>query len=394
MSKDHLWRPIIIDEKETRYVINDDGEIFNKYTGNKLTKYISDGFVKVSLKPTLDSHNKSFNVAKLMLLAFYNEESSDDNIIFFKDNNRENVSLSNIEYVSNEEYNVLIRRFIFDMLPSGNYILKDGNWNAEYWKELAYDGFRYSKYMISNYGRIMNVRSGGYLHSNPDCNGYPICSIKMDGNGKTFSMNILIHIAVAQNFVDNPDPSKFTIVHHKDDDKSNYYFKNLEWTTSSLNRMYALESGLGLSGEKHPFASITESQAHDICKMLADGEKISNIVKTVNTTRSVVRHIKDGTSWKNVSKQYDFSNTYDSHHILNNQDKIMELISGGLSCQEISKLVKISQTSYNILKHRVENKSGIIGKRKNSKETIIRKLQSHGLTKYDIEQITGFTIDK
>ena len=44
-----------------------------------------------------------------------------------------------------------------------------------------------------------------------------------------------VHRLVARVFVENPAPSYFTVVHHKDHDRSNNHASNLEWTTQQLN---------------------------------------------------------------------------------------------------------------------------------------------------------------
>lgn len=44
-----------------------------------------------------------------------------------------------------------------------------------------------------------------------------------------------VHVEVAKAFIPNPDPNKFTSVHHKDHNSLNNCVTNLEWTTPSYN---------------------------------------------------------------------------------------------------------------------------------------------------------------
>lgn len=53
-----------------------------------------------------------------------------------------------------------------------------------------------------------------------------------------------VHKMVALYFVDNPNPEKFIIVGHKDDNKTNNNYQNLYWTTNQENIKSAINNGL------------------------------------------------------------------------------------------------------------------------------------------------------
>lgn len=53
-----------------------------------------------------------------------------------------------------------------------------------------------------------------------------------------------VHRAVALAWVDNPDPVKYTLVNHKDGDKKNNWYENLEWTDYSGNNYHAVNNDL------------------------------------------------------------------------------------------------------------------------------------------------------
>lgn len=58
--------------------------------------------------------------------------------------------------------------------------------------------------------------------------------------GKT--KNVSCHRLVAEAFIPNPD--NLPCVNHKNGDKSDNYYKNLEWVTHSENSRHALKTGL------------------------------------------------------------------------------------------------------------------------------------------------------
>jgi hypothetical protein len=53
-----------------------------------------------------------------------------------------------------------------------------------------------------------------------------------------------VHRLVARVFVENPAPTYFCVVHHKDHDRSNNQASNLEWTTRQLNNAQKIKMRL------------------------------------------------------------------------------------------------------------------------------------------------------
>lgn len=112
----------------------------------------------------------------------------------------------------------------------------------EVWKDVVgYEGL----YQISSYGevrsldKIINLPNGGtYIKfgktrkKREDKNGYWTITLRRDGIPKTLK----VHRLVAMAFLDNPNC--FSQVNHKDEDKKNNYFKNLEWCDANYNNKY------------------------------------------------------------------------------------------------------------------------------------------------------------
>lgn len=129
------------------------------------------------------------------------------------------------------------------------------------------------KYKLSNMGRVRNAKHGNLLK--PSKGDYPY--VELDGK------NYRIHILVAKGFVVNPDPKIYTIVNHKDGDKTNFKYTNLEWTTYKGNTKHAIDTGLFFPEERK---NLTSEQIHTMCGMLVKGVSSVDIVKTLGLAES------------------------------------------------------------------------------------------------------------
>lgn len=103
------------------------------------------------------------------------------------------------------------------------------------WKPLIYNNVDYGKnYEISEYGEIRSLITGRILAKTKNEKGYFQTSIK----GKC----IKIHRAVAINFVDGYKEG--LEVNHKDGNKENNHFNNLEWCTHKQNVKHSVDKEL------------------------------------------------------------------------------------------------------------------------------------------------------
>lgn len=99
-------------------------------------------------------------------------------------------------------------------------------------------------YEASSYGRIRNKKTSRILKTSVISTGYLRVCI--------FNKTRLVHRLVAESFYENIN--NHLIVHHKDNNKKNNNISNLEYTTQSLNVIYAYRDGLigDRSGRNNP----------------------------------------------------------------------------------------------------------------------------------------------
>jgi len=101
------------------------------------------------------------------------------------------------------------------------------------WKDIKnYEG----RYQVSTFGRIKSLnykRTGVKQILNPSINGrgYFIVSFRKNGISKTFGIHQLVAIAFLGHI---PNGHKL-VINHKDFNKQNNYYKNLEITTNRNN---------------------------------------------------------------------------------------------------------------------------------------------------------------
>ena len=116
----------------------------------------------------------------------------------------------------------------------------------EVWKEVpGYEGL----YQVSNLGRVKSLsrivkksdgvtqRRSERIVKQSNSRGYRVFKFRNEQGVKT----IRVHRAVAELFLEKPIGNM--VVNHKDGDKSNNIYTNLEWVTQKENVRHAVEMG-------------------------------------------------------------------------------------------------------------------------------------------------------
>lgn len=99
-----------------------------------------------------------------------------------------------------------------------------------------------NQYLISNYGRVKNAKTGRILKPELNSKGYYVVVLDYFQNKKHRREKVRVNRMVALRFI--PNSFELPVVNHKDGDKLNNRADNLEWCTYSDNTKHAIQSGL------------------------------------------------------------------------------------------------------------------------------------------------------
>ena len=163
----------------------------------------------------------------------------------------------------------------------------------EKWKVI--EGF--SKYLISNTGRVKNIvelRDLKFYNSK----GYSKIELVNDSNQ---DKKVFVHRLVAINFI--PNPSNKPQVNHIDGNKKNNRVENLEWCTQSENMKHAFKTGLSVSlkGEDAFNSKMTDDKVLLLREMYDSGEfLLRELAEEFNIGIASVWNIVNRNTWKHI----------------------------------------------------------------------------------------------
>ena len=177
----------------------------------------------------------------------------------------------------------------------------------EEWKILKYRKITQGMYSISTFGRIKNNKTGKILNGcNPENEkGYVRIGLMSKKGVKKYGLHRLV---MAVFYKDIPELE----VNHKDGDKTNNKFINLEYTTRKENAEHAAKNNLYKKNEDISTSKLTNKEVHNICKYLTEGYKLSEINNIMNLedriSKSHLSKIKSRKIWTNISMSYIWEN--------------------------------------------------------------------------------------
>lgn len=164
----------------------------------------------------------------------------------------------------------------------------------EKWKSIqGFEGY----YEISNHGNVKSLHGDGVKMLKQLRGKYLLVQLFKKGKGTTRN----IHRLVAIHFIPNPENKEF--VNHKDGDKYNPHFTNLEWCTCQENTIHAFASGLRDSGcvrgENNWKTNLKEEHIIQI-RSMKGFVKNRQIASALNLCESTISNIQNRKSWKHV----------------------------------------------------------------------------------------------
>ena len=216
--------------------------------------------------------------------------------------------------------------------------VKNKKWKRIYIKDIK------TNYFINKNGKIIN-KEGKIKKTSIDKHGYERVNICINGKSKLK----LVHRLVAKNFVYNDNPSKKIIVNHKDGNKLNNNYKNLEWCTYKYNSNHALKNKL-LS------TKLSEKEVIKICELLQEGYSTKEIYKKMNFSDKNniknINRIRNGETWKYISNRYNFENIKKGNNVFSEKEviKICELLQEGYNINEIIVKLNINSNYKNLIR--------------------------------------------
>lgn len=148
-------------------------------------------------------------------------------------------------------------------------------------------------YSISNYGRIKVTDTiNKFASTHLDKDGYEITTLK----GKT----VKVHRLVAQYFIENNNPKENTQINHKDENKANNVYTNLEWCNHKYNNNY------GTKIERQAIASSNGK--------IIEYDINGNITNVYRSLEFIAKNIDSGTGIKDSIDKNTFNRFFNNHY--------------------------------------------------------------------------------
>ena len=170
------------------------------------------------------------------------------------------------------------------------------------WLQFYYKG-KPLPYIISEYGDVISLEEKAFLKLRKtefDRGGYKRVALRINKKSKKF----FIHRLVALMFCSGYEEGK--VVNHKDGNKLNNHYTNLEWILPEENEEHARINDLKAIDERNAKCKYPSEIVHLICRELSQGKSINDIANEMNIPYSYVYEIRNGKVRQRISSKYNF----------------------------------------------------------------------------------------
>lgn len=286
MKPKEIWKPIMMKDTIPGSAFVSSYGRFMDDNNNLIPEYEStNGFKYVRLKLNYDKKNElnrdyqlypSDEVIGRTFIPIPDYLKDKDVYIYHEDHNLHNNYVDNLKWIE----------------------------NVESWDILRHPRIRKNYYQISDRGRIRRLFEQDFILKEHIDGGYNRVSLAGTYSGERFSFGA--HRLVAEHYVFGRTPERNTI-NHIDGNRSNNYWKNLEWVTTAENLKHAAYVKSIPYGDNSPVAILSTEDAARICVLLnkynGSVEKVVNKLKpSIPYLKSnLVSSIKYGNTFKHVS---------------------------------------------------------------------------------------------
>ena len=175
----------------------------------------------------------------------------------------------------------------------------------EKFKPCTYPGVFPGLYYIGCNGTVINNMKNFVVSQRLGSGGYPQLHLMTIDRG---SRDFMTHRLVAWEWVlENRDLS--LDVNHKNGNKTDNYFLNLEWKTHLENVRHAFNQGLvGDCKGIHHRHKLSEEEVRQICELLQDPNMMyKEVIQRLglDVTVGSIQSIADGSNWSHITKDYN-----------------------------------------------------------------------------------------
>jgi transposase-like protein len=208
-------------------------------------------------------------------------------------------------------------------------------------QDLGFLGF--GDYCVTENGDIYSRKSNRYLNLQYNDNGYVCVSLRMQGKTKALKVHRLVGFTYLKD-------SYFEGAHinHKDGNKANNHYSNLEWVDRVENMRHAHRTGLIVAKP----CTLSDDVVECVCRMLQEGVSISQTAKRNNVHRESVYQIIRGGVFKDISSKYDLSKINKQSRVPNESIlAAMQALSIGLPVAEVARKTGVNPSSVKRIKY-------------------------------------------